>query len=60
MAEIELAVLARQILQQRIPSVSRLEQMPKLWAKRRNAAQSKIDWTFNVEHARHKLAYLYP
>lgn len=60
MAEIELAVLSRQTLQQRIPSISQLESMSNHWTKRRNAAQTKINWTFNVEHARHKLRHLYP
>lgn len=60
MAEIELAVLSKQILRQRIPSISRLEILSKQWAKLRNAAQTKIDWTFNVEHARYKLSFLYP
>ena len=60
MAEIELAVLSRQTLQQRIPSISQLESMSKHWSKRRNAAQTKFNWTFNVEHARHKLRHLYP
>lgn len=60
MAEIEISVLSRQCLQQRLPSLSALETQVSAWTKRRNAQAVRIKWCFNLDHARTKLARLYP
>lgn len=60
MAEIELSILARQCLNQRIPSEEALCAHVEAWQQRRNALDSKIDWQFTTEDARIKLKHLYP
>lgn len=60
MAELELSVLARQCLDQRIPSVTRLSALLMAYEARRNAAKATITWQFTPEKARIKLHKLYP
>lgn len=60
MAEIELSVLARQCLSERMESQERLEHQVKAWQARRNAARVKVDWQFTTGDARVKLKRLYP
>jgi hypothetical protein len=60
MAEIEISILSRQCLKQRIPSLDRLEELAALWTTERNRQVARINWTFDVTHARTKLARLYP
>jgi len=60
MAEIELSVLARQCLQERMESQANLEQQVKVWQERRNEEKVKVDWRFGVQDARCKLKRLYP
>lgn len=60
MAEIEISVLSRQCLQQRLPSIGELETQVSAWTQRRNAQACKIKWCFNLDHARTKLSRLYP
>ena len=60
MAEIEISVLSRQCLQQRLPSLPKLESNVTAWTKRRNEQAVKISWCFNLVNARTKLARLYP
>lgn len=60
MAEIELGVMARQCLQERMHSRRNLEQHILAWQERRNAAKVKINWRFSVQDARCKLKRLYP
>ena len=60
MAEIEISVLSRQCLKQRIPSLERLSQVVYAWTKRRNQQQAKINWCFDLTTARTKLTRLYP
>jgi len=60
MAELELSVLARQCLDQRIPSVQRLRELLVAYESRRNAAHATITWQFTSEKARLKLHRLYP
>lgn len=60
MAELELSVLARQGLDQRIPSVDRLRQLLADYESRRNTAKATISWQFTNEKARIKLHRLYP
>src|SRR5215212_3501693 len=60
MAEIELSVLARQCLDQRIPDRESLAGEVGAWEAERNAVESSIDWRFTSEQARIKLKHLYP
>ena len=60
MAEIELSVLSRQCLDQRIPDRKTLEREVAAWETRRNAGRHTIDWRFTTEDARIKLKHLYP
>ena len=60
MAEIELSILIRQCLNQRIESAERLEHMSKTWQENRNNSAAKIDWQFTAADARIKLKRLYP
>jgi len=60
MAEIEIGVLARQCLRERMENRENLERQVKAWQEQRNAAQVKIDWRFGVQDARCKLKRLYP
>jgi len=60
MAEIELSVLARQCLDQRIPDRESLAGEVGAWEAHRNAAESSIDWRFTTEEARIKLKHIYP
>lgn len=60
MVEIELSVLARQCLDQRLPDRAKVEQVVAPWQARRNAAHATVDWRFTVHHARTNLKDLYP
>jgi hypothetical protein len=60
MAEIELSVLGRQCLDQRIPDAARLEAEVAAWVAQRNGAGASIDWQFTTADARIKLKHLYP
>ena len=60
MAEIELSVLARQCLDQRIPDRETLAEEVNAWEAERNAAESSIAWRFTSADARIKLKHLYP
>lgn len=60
MAEIELSVLQRQCLDQRIPDEAALKQEIKAWEERRNNLQATIDWRFSIMDPRDKLKRLYP
>src|SRR5687767_7119624 len=60
MAEIELSVLARQCLDQRIPDREKLAEEVSAWEAARNAAESSIVWRFTSADARIKLKHLYP
>ncbi len=60
MAEIELSVLQRQCLNQRIANRAALQQQIVAWEKRRNENSSPIQWQFTTENARTKLKHLYP
>ena len=60
MAEIELSVLARQCLGERMESRERLASEVAAWQERRNAAKSRVDWQFTTADARVKLKRLYP
>jgi hypothetical protein len=60
MAETELSVLARQCLNRRIDNMDDLTREIQAWEKRRNEAESTIDWRFTTKDARIKLKRLYP
>lgn len=60
MAEIEISVLSRQCLKQRIGDRIQLETIVRSWTQRRNAQKATINWDFDVTKARTKLARLYP
>ena len=60
MAEIELSVLARQCLAERMDSKAHLQEQVAAWQERRNASGAKIDWRFTTDDARVKLKKLYP
>lgn len=60
MAELELAVLQRQCLAQRVPDAASMETAVRAWADRRNQAISAVDWHFTTADARTKLKRLYP
>ena len=59
-AEIEISVLSRQCLKQRIASLEDLSNIVQAWTRRRNAQQATINWCFDLSKARTKLARLYP
>ena len=60
MAEIEISVLGRQCLAERMENVSRLETEATAWAENRNAKSTKVNWQFTAADARIKLKKLYP
>lgn len=60
MAEIELSVLTRQCLDQRIPDKATLKGAVALWQAKRNLAGTTIKWRFTTADARIKLHSLYP
>ena len=60
MAEIELSVLARQCLSERMDSKERVKEQVAAWEGRRNASEARIDWRFTSADARIKLKRLYP
>jgi hypothetical protein len=60
MAEVELAVLSRQVLAGRIPDSDTLCQRVTAWFDARNAKRGPIRWRFTTADARIKLARLYP
>ncbi|MSQ10959.1 MAG: IS630 family transposase, partial [Dehalococcoidia bacterium] len=60
MAEIDLSVLRRQCLAQRIPSQPALTREVAAWEDRRNAKGGAVNWRFTTANARIKLKRLYP
>jgi hypothetical protein len=60
MAEIELSVLSRQCLRQRLSSLNALQTQVAAWQTARNAQQASVDWRFTVTDARLTLKRLYP
>jgi len=60
MAEIELSVLARQCLSERMNDKENLQKQVAAWQERRNASAVTIDWRFTPDDARIKLKKLYP
>src|SRR5712691_869873 len=60
MVEIEIGVLRGQCLYRRIPDRDRLVAEIAPWEHQRNAVSARINWMFSTEHARTKLARVYP
>lgn len=60
MAEIEISILSRPCLKQRIASPENLNSLTTRWTQQRNKQQAKIKWCFEVSQARTRLARLYP
>jgi DDE superfamily endonuclease len=60
MAELELSVLARQCLEERMESQEYLGQQVAAWQQARNAVARRVDWRFTTADARIKLQRLYP
>jgi hypothetical protein len=60
MAEVELSVLDRPCLSQRLPSLQVASQQVAAWTARRNQAAVTINWRFTAEDASIKLKHLYP
>ena len=60
MAEIELSVLARQCLAERLDNQAHLTAEVAAWEHARNSAATRIDWRFTTADARIKLKHLYP
>ena len=60
MAEIELSVLARQCLAERLDHQEHLANEAAAWEQARNTAATRIDWRFTTADARIKLKHLYP
>ena len=59
-AEIELSVLKRQCLPERIPDMDLMKRKIRAWNNERNCKQTTVDWQFTSEDARIKLKRLYP
>ncbi len=59
-AECEFSALARQCLGQRIRDMEQLRAEVAAWVRRRNAAETTINWRFTTADARIKLRKLYP
>jgi hypothetical protein len=59
-AEIELAVLAKQCLDRRLPDIDTVRQEVGAWESKRNDERVQIHWRFSSTAARTKLADLYP
>jgi len=60
MAEIELSVLARQCLAERMKSIEVVRHQVQAWQQQRDQAQTTINWRFTTADARIKLKRLYP
>jgi len=60
MAEIEIGVMSRQCLKERIPSKEIMERKVKAWAYARNSSALTVNWQFTTADARIKLKKLYP
>jgi transposase len=52
MAEVEMSVLSRQCLAERMDSKKRLQKEVTAWAKKRNAKEAKVNWRFTTDDVR--------
>jgi hypothetical protein len=60
MAEIEISILSRQCLSERMDNMDRLGTEVLSWSEARNANESKVNWRFTTADARIRLKKLYP
>jgi hypothetical protein len=60
MAEIELAALSTQCLDQRLGDHATVRRTITAWERARNAAKASVNWQFTTAKARRKLKRLYP
>ena len=60
MAELEISVLSRQCLGQRIPSIKKMDSEVQSWVANRNSQKATVRWQFTTDDARIKLQHLYP
>ncbi len=60
MAEIELGILGRQCLSQRIDNIKNLRRQSRAWEKRYDEARVKVNWQFMTADARTKFKRLHP
>lgn len=60
MAEIELSVLGRQVLSERVRDMTEVRERVSEWQEKRNRQQAKIHWRFTSQDARIRLTRLYP
>lgn len=60
MAEIELSILQRQVLSERVSSIEEVTQQVQAWTLSRNLSRITINWRFTTADARIKLKRLYP
>jgi hypothetical protein len=59
MAEIEISIMERQCLAQRLPDQASARREVKAWERRRNAERRGIAWTFTRQDADRKLSRHY-
>ena len=60
MAEIELSILSKQSLADRIGDRANLVRQVNAWVKQRNEKKSDMQWRFTTADARIRLRHLYP
>jgi len=59
MAEIELSILSRHHLRQRIPTMELLKEISSSWAFKRTEQKAMVDWRFSTKDAREKFRKFY-
>ena len=59
-AECELAVLASQCLNRRLPDLATVTSEAAAWERQRNIERPTVKWHFTTAQARRKLSHLYP
>jgi hypothetical protein len=60
MAELEIGVMSRQCLDQRIPTMEKMNAEVQAWVRQRNNHKATVRWQFRTADARVKLQHLYP
>ena len=60
MAELEISVMSRQCLGQRIGSLAAMSGEVQAWVSQRNSQKGTVQWHFTTADARIKLRHLYP
>jgi len=60
MAEMEIGIMNRQCLKQRIPTIEKMACEVQSWVTQRNTDKTTVRWQFTTADARIKLQHLYP